>query len=114
MKYEVFLTESAEHDLEAIYDHILEVGSKGEADQVLDRLMVAVESLVLLPARGSHPKELSALGILDFRQILFKPYRFIYRTMGNRVIISLIADGRREMQTLLANRLLSREPKGRS
>ena len=37
----------------------------------------------------------------------FKPYRLIYRVMGRQVVIYLIVDGRRDMQSLLANRLLS-------
>jgi toxin ParE1/3/4 len=110
MRYEVLLIESAEHDLEVIYDYLVANGSREEADHVLDRVMVAAESLASFPDRGSHPKELAALGILDFRQVFFKPYRLIYRIMGRRVVISLVADGRREMQTLLANRLLTREP----
>lgn len=58
------------------------------------------------PERGSHPKELLALGIREYREILFKPYRIIYRIMDKNVYILLIADGRRDMQTLLQRRLL--------
>jgi hypothetical protein len=35
-----------------------------------------------------------------------KPYRLIYRVVGQQVVIYLIADGRRDMQPLLARRLL--------
>ena len=66
-----------------------------------------IESLSTRPERGSIPKELSALGIRDYRQRFYKPYRIIYRIIGKRVYIYLIADGRRDFQTLLAWRLLS-------
>lgn len=46
------------------------------------------------------------MGIREYRQTFFKPYRVIYRVIGQRVYIYLIADGRRDMQTLLARRLL--------
>jgi toxin ParE1/3/4 len=59
-----------------------------------------------LPERGSYPKELLALGIKEYRQTFFKPYRAIYRIVGRRVYVYLIADGRRDMQSLLARRLL--------
>ena len=59
------------------------------------------------PDRGTHPKELLALGIREYREIFFKPYRVIYRVMGKNVYVLLIADGRRDMQTLLQRRLLS-------
>jgi len=39
-------------------------------------------------------------------QLSYKPYRIIYRVVANRVYIYLIADGRRDFQTLLAQRLL--------
>lgn len=56
--------------------------------------------------RGSYPKELIALGIREYRQTSFKPYRVICRVIGNQVVIYLIADGRRDMQSVLARRLL--------
>ena len=63
-------------------------------------------SLSESPNRGAYPKELLALGIRDYREIFFKPYRVIYRVLGNVVHVFLIADGRRDMQTLLQRRLL--------
>ena len=68
--------------------------------------METVESRGSFPERGSHPKELAALGIKEYRQVLFKPYRVIYRIIDRQVIISLIVDGRRDMQSVLARRLL--------
>ena len=72
----------------------------------VDRLMEAVDSLKSFPERGSHPKELAVLGIKEYRQVLFKPYRVIYRVTGRQVIVYLVVDGRRDMQSLLARRLL--------
>lgn len=105
-KYEVLLAEGAEQDLESIYDYIAEFDYKANADYVLDRLLEAVESLSAFPERGACPKELVALGIRDYRQAAFKPYRVIYRVIAQRVYIYVIADGRRDMQSLLARRLL--------
>lgn len=105
-KYEVLLTEGAEQDLEAIYDYIAEFDCKANADYVLDRLLEVVESLSTFPDRGAYPRELAALGIRDYRQTTIKPYRVIYRVIGQKVYIYVIADGRRDMQSLLARRLL--------
>jgi toxin ParE1/3/4 len=104
--FEVLLTEGAERDLELIHDYIAEFDCVANADRVLDRLMKAVESLSRFPERGSYPKELAALGIKEYRQTSFRPYRMIYRVTSRRVIIYLIADGRRNMQSFLARRLL--------
>lgn len=105
-KFEVLLTEGAEQDLEAIHDYISEFDCVANANYVLDELMDVVESLSKFPERGSYPKELVGLGIKEYRQTFFKPYRVIYRVTGNQVLIYLIADGRRDMQSVLARRLL--------
>ena len=105
-KFEVLLTEGAEQDLEAIHDYISEFDCVANANFVLDELMDTVESLSRFPERGSYPKELVGLGIKEYRQTFFKPYRVIYRVAGSQVIIYLIADGRRDMQSVLARRLL--------
>lgn len=107
MRYEVLITEGAERDLEEIYDYIAEFDSPEKADYVLSRLLEVAERLATLPDRGPHPRELQALGIREYRQTFFKPYRLIYRVIGKQVYIYLIADGRRDMQSLLAQRLLS-------
>lgn len=105
-RYEVLLTAGAEQDLESIHDYIAEFDSVANADHVLDRLMDVVDGLVQFPERGSYPKELVALGIKAYWQAAFKPYRVIYRVLGSRVVIYLIIDGRRDMQSVLARRLL--------
>ena len=105
-KFEVLLTEGAEQDLEAIHDYISEFDCVANANYVLDELMAVVQSLSKFPQSGNYPKELVALGIKEYRQTAFKPYRVIYRVTGSQVIIYLIADGRRDMQSVLARRLL--------
>ncbi len=106
MRLEVVLTEDAERDLEDIVRHIATHDSPRSADHVLNRILEIAESLSGAPARGSQPKELRGLGDQEYRQVFFKPYRLIYRVVEERVVIYLIADGRRDMQSLLARRLL--------
>jgi toxin ParE1/3/4 len=105
-KFEVLLTAGTEQDLEAIHDYISEFECIANADHVLDQLMQVVRSLSRIPERGSYPKELVSLGIKEYRQTAFKPYRVIYRVLGKQVLIYLIADGRRYIQSVLARRLL--------
>ena len=105
-KFEVLLTAGAEQDLEAIHDYISEFDCVANANYVLDQLMKLAEKLSRFPERGSYPKELVALGIKEYRQTSFKPYRVVYRVAESQVIIYLIADDRREMQSVLARRLL--------
>ncbi len=106
MSFDVLLTEDANRDLEDIYSYVVEHDTPGKAENLLDRIADVVEGLSTYPNRGSYPKELSALGIREYRQLFFKPYRIIYRVIERRVYVYLIADGRRDFQTLLARRLL--------
>lgn len=103
---EVYFTEGAERDLQELYDFVASHDSVTQAERLQDRIEALVSDLATSPDRGAHPRELSALGIRDYRQVFFKPYRVIYRPMGAKVIIYLVADGRRDMGTLLARRLL--------
>ncbi|MGH8667165.1 MAG: type II toxin-antitoxin system RelE/ParE family toxin [Burkholderiales bacterium] len=106
MRYEVLLTQDGQNDLEELHEYIAEHDSRERAEHVLDRIEAALADLAAFPARGPHPKELLALGIREFRQTYFKPYRIVYRVDRSRVFVYLIADGRRDLQTLLARRML--------
>lgn len=103
---EILVTTGAERDLAAVHDCITQHDSPANADRVLGRLLQTIRSLATQPERGTHPHELAELGIRDYRQVFYKPYRIIYRTLDRRVLIYLIADGRRDMQRLLTRRLL--------
>ena len=105
-KFDVLLTQGAEQDLEAVQDYIAEFDRVANANRVLDAVMDVVESLSRFPERGSYPKELVSLGIKEYRQTFFKPYRVIYRVQAPSVWVYVVADGRRDMQRLLARRLL--------
>ncbi|MEW6262760.1 MAG: type II toxin-antitoxin system RelE/ParE family toxin [Thermodesulfobacteriota bacterium] len=106
MPFEVFLTDGAARDLERLYDYIEQHDAPSRADYVLGKIEEAFSSLRQNPNRSVYPKELLALGIREYREIFFKPYRLIYRIMKNRVYVLMIVDGRRDMQTLLERRLL--------
>jgi toxin ParE1/3/4 len=106
MPFVVFLTADAARDLEELYQYVALHDLPGKAEHVLTSIEKTFGSLSESPDRGAYPKELLALGIRDYREIFFKPYRVIYRVLGNGVYVFLIADGHRDMQTLLQQRLL--------
>lgn len=106
MPFSVMLTNGAANDLEELWGYINLHDGPGKAGHVLDQIEKAFSSLSEYPQRGAYPKELLALGIREYREIFFKPYRIIYRVMENHVYVLMIADGRRDMQNLLQRRLL--------
>lgn len=107
-QFDVELTQGAENDLEEIYDHLVENASSEVANQLLESFLEAIQTLEQFPLRGNIPNELQSLGIREFRQLLLLPYRLIYRVGANKVFVMVVADGRRDMQTLLERRLLGR------
>lgn len=109
MRVHVYLSEDAAQDLQEIYDFVYANDSPVRADHVLTQIERAVSGLARFPNRGSYPKELLALGMREYREVFFKPYRVIYRTIEKSVYVYLIADGRRDMQTMLERRLLRSE-----
>ena len=106
MSYEVLLSENAEADIEDIYYYVAEYDAVEKADRLIEALERACLRLCDLPERGNVPKELQALGITEYREVHYKPYRIIYRITGQQVIVYCVLDGRRDMQTLLQRRLL--------
>jgi len=106
MPFAVLMTDDAARDLEELYDYIALHDAPPKADCVLSQVEKAFSRLSQFPEQGPSPKELLALGIRDYREIFFKPYRIIYRVVGTNVYVFLIADGRCDMQTLLQRRLL--------
>ncbi len=104
-QYQVRLTSEAEKDIEDIYDYIAKKDTVHDALYVLDKLEQMILSLDNNPERGHYPSELLSQGIKDYREVLFKPYRAIYEIIGNKVIVHVCVDGRRDMKTLLERRI---------
>jgi len=103
---DVVITRGAANDLQSIYEFVRDADSAAQADRLLNKLETLTGTLSHTPERGSVPKELASLGIQEYRQVIHKPYRIIYRAQGGRVVIYLVVDGRRDMVTVLAQRLL--------
>lgn len=106
MPFAVRLSSDAVRDLEDICDYVARADGPGRAQYVLSRVEETVAALSEFPERGSFPDELLELGIRHYREVFFKPYRVVYRVREDSVFVLLIADGRRDMRTMLLRRLL--------
>ncbi len=87
MKFSVTLIQEAEDDLFDIYGYILNNDSPAHAEHVLLKLQEACVSLDEMPERGHIPPELERIGITEFKEIHFKPYRIIYE-IEKRLVLS--------------------------
>lgn len=106
--YRVAIGAGAERDLADIHRWIVDDRGQDAAERFLDDMIERIETLEHYPLRGPVPREIVGLGMDLFRQSTIGRYRLIYRVDSGLVTIPMIADGRRDLQSLLAARLLSR------
>lgn len=103
--YKIRITKDAEDDLLDIYDYVARHDSVERANHVLDKLESVIYSLDKTPTRGHIPPELDRIGVKQFKELHFKPYRVIYQIIDGQVIVHACLDGRRDMKSLLERRL---------
>jgi toxin ParE1/3/4 len=106
VKFDVFLLPEAGGDLVAIHRYVSRKHSTRRADALLIKLERACATLARFPLRGHVPFELERIAILDFGEIVIRPHRIVYQIDGARVDVHAVLDGRRELQDLLAERML--------
>ena len=104
--WEVYLTSDAEKDLGDLLLFIDMRDSPERADSVFERLKRSILDLVNFPHRGRIVPELKEMGVLEYREIFFKPYRIMYFTRERKVYIVAIFDGRRDLEEVLHRRFL--------
>ena len=90
-KYRVNLTQHAQGDLEHIYYYIAS-DSVNKASNFIIQLEKRVYSLENFPNRNPLISENEYFGT-DYRHIIFKKYRIIYRIVENSVFILRIIHG---------------------
>jgi Plasmid stabilisation system protein. len=79
MKFDVYLISDAEKDIIDIYKHIIFNDSKENAEYVFYEIEEVCKGLSSLPDRGHIPPELERIGVMNFKEIHFKPYRTVSR-----------------------------------
>jgi toxin ParE1/3/4 len=106
LSHAVLFTRGALHDLQELHAWLERRAGPGRADAVLDRLDRRCLGLAELPTRGNAVPELQSLGIRRYLELHERPWRIVYHVEGHRVLIDAVLDGRRDMQDVLARRLL--------
>ena len=106
MKFSIHLIADARQDILDICRYVVRNDSKEKAVRLLDNLEKSILRLASLPERGHYPVELERVGVREYREIVFKPYRIIYQVVKSDVYVHCVLDGRRDLQDLLVERLL--------
>jgi toxin ParE1/3/4 len=106
MKHTLFLIEEAQADLLDIYRYVAQNDSVDHADRLIDKLEEAILNLEVMPDRGHIPPELERIGVMEFKEVLYKKYRIIYQVIKSNVYVHCVLDGRRDLQEHLQQRVL--------
>lgn len=104
--FAVRVSKSAENDIAAIAAYLAEHGAAEAALRFIETIGDRIETLASFPLRGPIPSEIESLQAKEYRQLLFGRYRIVFKVVEQTVTVVLVADGRRDMQTLLRDRLL--------
>ena len=108
LRFDVLLTHGAEDDIVSLLTYLAENQTVEDADYVAGKLKQVILSLGETPERGHAPPELERVHVTGFLQVHFKPYRIIYQLEGTCVYVFCVLDGRRDIESVLRRRLLSR------
>jgi toxin ParE1/3/4 len=104
-QYEVKWTDQAEVDLEEIIQHIADI-NPDRAIQVLTEIRKKASDLKTFPERGRYVPELKSLGNMTYREIIYRPWRIIYRIDHKCVFVLAVIDARRNLEMLLFEKLI--------
>lgn len=102
--YQVLWSHTAQQDLTEIIEYIAQ-DSIGDALTILQKLESKAAILITLPNRGRVVPELLHTGISQYRELICAPWRIVYRVDNKQVLIMAVLDSRRDLQTVLLNRL---------
>lgn len=105
-RYEVIWSDAAKRDLDGIVDYIAH-DSVSNAVNVFNKIKGMCSDLYFYPSRGRVVPELRDYGVLWYRELVVKPWRIIYRVIGNRVFVLSVVDSRRNVEDILLSRFLS-------
>ena len=101
----VLWTRTARRDLDAIVTYIA-TDSIENALSVLDRLQKRADSLTTAAESGRLVPELRSIDVHQYRELGDRPWRIVYRIDPDRGMMLAVLDGRRELESLLLDRLV--------
>ena len=99
-------TRTAVHDLDEILEYIAAERSVDQALQLYETLRPSILSLAKMPRRCRQVPEFLDIGLFEYREIIERPYRLVFRIIDQEVVILAILDSRRDLEELLIQRAI--------
>lgn len=102
----VFVLDSAQVDLTDLRSYIVKEFSRDTWLKTFAKIKTSIRNLAKHPRLGGVPPELVTLHLTQYRQILSGQNRIIYEVRTEAIYIHMVVDARRDIKTLLMQRLL--------
>ena len=103
--YKVIWTNSAKFDLESIIEYI-KIDSISSAKKMFFEIKEKCEELSFSPKKFRIIPELQQIGILKYREAIYKRWRIVYKIENKIVYILIVIDSSRNIEDILFQRLL--------
>ena len=104
-KFTVEWTKNAQFDLEEIITYI-KTDSISTAKKIFFEIKKECDELYSMPERKRIVPELQQIGIVNYREIIYKRWRIIFKIEQERVYVLVVADSSRNLEDILFQRLI--------
>ena len=105
-KVKVVILDSAEKDLKELRAYVIKNFSLKVWQNTFGEIKETIRNLQHFPQAGLIPDEIAKLNLTQYRQVLSGMNRIIYEVRQDSIYVHVIADARRDMNSLLNRRLL--------
>ena len=109
-RFKVIWTKNAELDLELIIEYI-KINSISTAKKIFFEIKQESNKSHTLPERKRVVPEFQEIGIVKYREIIYKRWRIIYKIDDEKVYVLIVVDSSRNLEDILFQRLIKSDNK---
>jgi len=109
-KFKVIWTKNAELDLELIIEYI-KINSINTARKIFFEIKQESNKLYTLAERKRIVPEFQQIGIVKYREIIYKRWRIIYKIDDEKFYVLIVVDSSRNLEDILFQRLIKSDNK---
>jgi plasmid stabilization system protein ParE len=110
IRFKVIWTKNAELDLELILEYI-KIDSINIAKKIFFEIKKESNKLYTLQERKRVVPEFQKIGIVKYREIIYKRWRIIYKIDDEKVYVLIVVDSSRNLEDTLFQRLIKSDNK---
>ena len=104
-KLNVVWTENAKVDLQSIIEYI-KIDSTQTAKNIFLQIKKECQELEYMPERKRVVPELQNIGVVKYREVIYKRWRVVFKVEASKVYVLIVVDSSRNLEDLLFQRLI--------